>query len=61
MIFVTLKFFSCKGYSQDMPTVDVKRDLLFKAIGKEYSKYYRFQCNARGKIFEQVEVKYKGK
>lgn len=44
-----------------MPTVDVKRDLLFKAIGKEYSKYYRFYCNARGKIFEQVEVKYKGK
>lgn len=42
MIFVTLKIFSWKGYSQDMPTVDVKRDLLFKAIGKEYSKYYRF-------------------
>jgi len=22
-----------------MPTVDIKRDLLFKAIGKEYSKF----------------------
>lgn len=25
-----------------MPTVDIKRDLLFKAIGKEYSKFVCF-------------------
>ena len=29
-----------------MPTVDIKRDLLFKAIGKEYSKFIYSPLNS---------------
>ena len=40
IIFIFSDFYAVSTILPTMPTVQVERDQLFKALGKEYSKYF---------------------